>query len=92
MATTRVGRLVKDGKPCDIPEVKKEGLRDAKPYDRPVAKKELEQVKPEERKTWKIGNELQKIDVEYHMTQTLIDWGVKLIRPEPEDGEKHHIE
>lgn len=104
MATTRVGRLLKDGKVCDAPEVKKgnlgdanpvtvkkdnlggarpvtvkkEKLRDAKPYDRPAVVKKEEQV---ERRVWRIGNEVQKICVEYHMTQTLEDWGIEPIRP-----------
>lgn len=59
MATTRVGRL----------------LRDGKPYDKPS------ESKPEDRSMWTVGDEVQKIHVEYHMTLTLLDWGIEPVRP-----------
>lgn len=81
MATTRVGRLLKDGEPCDVPKVKKEKSKEAKPYDRPV-----------EKLVWKIGDEVQKIHVEYHMTQTLIDWGIEPVRPMWPEQDKGKID
>lgn len=64
MATTRVGRL----------------LRDGKPYDKPAPmKKEIKEL--EDRSIWNVGDEVQKIHIEYHMTQTLLDWGIEPVRP-----------
>ena len=58
MATTRVGKLI----------------RDKKPYDPPSDK-------PRETSIWSVGDEVKKIHVEYHMTQTLLDWGIQPVRP-----------
>ncbi len=52
-------------------------LKDSKPYDRPEDKKS----KPKQRAMWNIGDEVKKIHVEYHMTQTLYDWGIEPVRP-----------
>ena len=52
-------------------------LRQEKPYSRPTSKNEKEMVS-----MWNIGDELDKLHVEYHMTQTLLDWGVTPIRPD----------
>lgn len=62
MATTRMGKLMRDGKPYDRPQVKKE-------------------AKPRQTSIWNIGDEVNKIGMEYHMTQTLIDWGIEPVRP-----------
>lgn len=69
MATTKVGRLLKNGKP----------------YDRP---KDTEQPNmPREVNVWNIGDEVGKVSVEYHMTQTLLDWGIQRIIPDwPQKG------
>lgn len=50
-------------------------IRKEKPYSRPTAKHEKESVN-----IWTIGDELDKLRVEYHMTQTLIDWGIQPVR------------
>jgi hypothetical protein len=82
MATTRVGRLMKDGKVCEEPKVKTETLEDkkerAKPYDRTVVKKKKPQKEEElkERLVWRLGGVVKTMCVEYHMTQTLVDWGI----------------
>lgn len=47
-------------------------------YRSPVKK---EKEKHELRSYWDIGDEVKKMCVEYHMTQTLIDLGIELVRP-----------
>lgn len=47
-------------------------IRQEKPYSR---------SKLSPRSIWTIGDEIDKLHVEYHMTQTLLDWGIKPIRP-----------
>lgn len=51
-------------------------LRTEKPYSRPnpAPKESLKNV-------WTIGDELDKLHVEYHMTQTLLDWGIQPVCP-----------
>lgn len=61
MTTTKVGKLMKRGKP----------------YDRP----EDQDTKPHQASIWNIGDEVKKIRLEYHMTQTLLDWGIQPVRP-----------
>lgn len=71
MATTRVGRL----------------LRGGKPYDKPALVKEENEL--QDRSIWNIGDEVKKIHMEYHMTQTLLDWGIEPVRlmwPEKDMG------
>lgn len=65
MATTRKGRL----------------LREGKPYDHSCKNEKKEDVKPHQRSIWHVGDEVKKIRVEYHMTQTLLDWGIEPVRP-----------
>ena len=72
MATTRVGRLLRDGKPYDKPVKTEGGLED--------------------RSIWNIGDEVQKIHVEYHMTQTLMDWGIQPVRPMWPEQDKGEVD
>ena len=51
-------------------------IRKEKPYSRPKPKNELESVS-----FWNIGDEIDKLRIEYHMTQTLLDWGIQPVRP-----------
>lgn len=51
-------------------------LRQEKPYSRPKSKNERESVN-----IWNIGDELDKLHIEYHMTQTLLDWGIHPVQP-----------
>ena len=51
-------------------------IRKEKPYSRPKSVNEKESVN-----IWNIGDELDKLRLEYHMTQTLLDWGIQPIRP-----------
>lgn len=69
MTTTRKGRLLRDGKPYDPPEKKSPKV----PSPRRMVSVPV----------YDIGDKpLGKLHVEYHMTQTLLDWGIQLIRPE----------
>ena len=70
----------------DVKEVTKNGycmtttrqgklVRKEKPYSRPNPHtKESVHI-------WNIGDELDKLHIEYHMTQTLLDWGIQPVRP-----------
>ena len=51
-------------------------IRKEKPYSRPKSKNEKESVN-----IWNIGDEIDKLRIEYHMTQTLLDWGIQPVRP-----------
>lgn len=33
------------------------------------------------RRIWNIGDRLDKLRIEYHMTQTLLDWGIQPLQP-----------
>ena len=55
-------------------------IRQEKPYSRPQPQVQTN-AKQELRSKWTIGEELDKLHVEYHMTQTLLDWGIKPTRP-----------
>ena len=48
-----------------------------KPYSRPNSKNEKQSVN-----IWNIGDELDKLRIEYHMTQTLLDWQIQPIQPQ----------
>lgn len=65
MATTRAGRHMREGKP----------------YDLKVKKEKATPLRPHEVSMWNIGDEVQKLHVEYHMTHTLYDWGIEPVRP-----------
>ena len=47
-----------------------------KPYSRPNP-----DGKASVKNIWTIGDELDKLHVEYHMTQSLLDWGIQPVRP-----------
>ena len=64
MTTTRQGKRIRNGKPCDPSSAK-----DTKPEKKMLS-------------YYNIGNEVGKLQLEYHMTHTLIDWGIKLVRPD----------
>ena len=66
MATTRRGRFIRDGKPYDRPEHAKK-------------KKTPRMVKSE---MWDVGEEVGRLVVEYHMTNTLWDWNIQPKRPD----------
>lgn len=51
-------------------------IRGETPYKKPGGPKN----KMESVNIWNIGDELDKVRVEYHMTQTLLDWGIQPIR------------
>ncbi len=51
-------------------------LRKEKPYSRPKSMNEKESIN-----IWNIGDELDKLRIEYHMTQTLLDWGIHPVQP-----------
>ena len=51
-------------------------IRKETPYSRPKSINEKESVN-----IWNIGDELDKLRVEYHMTQTLLDWGIQPVQP-----------
>ena len=51
-------------------------IRKDKPYSRPKFKNEKESMN-----IWNIGDELDKLRIEYHMTQTLLDWGIQPVQP-----------
>ena len=53
-------------------------IREEKPYCRPGSEKMVS--------IWNIGDELDKLRLEYHMTQTLLDWGVQPVRPDWKAG------
>ena len=48
-------------------------IRKEKPYSRPNEKESVN--------IWNIGDELDKLRIEYHMTQTLLDWGIQPVQP-----------
>ena len=48
-------------------------IREEKPYSRPKSRNE--------KAIWNIGDELDKLRIEYHMTQTLLDWGIHPVQP-----------
>ena len=45
-------------------------IRREKPYSR-----------SKEKNIWNIGGKLDELRVEYHMTQTLLDWGIQPVQP-----------
>ena len=51
-------------------------IREEKPYSRPKPINEKESVN-----IWNIGDELDKLRIEYHMTETLRAWGIQLVQP-----------
>lgn len=65
MTTTRQGKLIRNGKPCDTSS----SAEDTKPEMKMLS-------------YYNIGNEVGKLQLEYHMTHTLIDWGIQLVRPD----------
>lgn len=58
-------------------------IREDKPYDRPRYKR-MDSQGPKMVRTqmWDVGEQLGHVSVEYHMTITLQQWGVKLKRPD----------
>ena len=69
MATTRRGKYIHDGKPYDRPEHVKR-------------KKTGESPHMQKRWIWDKGEELGRLVVEYHMTNTLWDWKIEPKRPD----------
>lgn len=69
MATTRRGRYIRDSKPYDRPEHAKRKKADESP---PMVKK----------RQWNRGEEVGRLVVEYHMTNTLQDWNIQPKRPD----------
>ena len=47
-----------------------------------VIRKEKPYSRSKEKNIWNIGDELDKLCVEYHMTQTLLDWGIQPVQPQ----------
>ena len=68
MATTRRGKYIHDDKPYDRPEHAKR----KKTGESPHMKKWI----------WDKGEELGRLVVEYHMTNTLWDWNIEPKRPD----------
>ena len=66
MATTRRGRFIRDGKP----------------YDRPEHAKKKKAPRTIKTGMWNVGEELGRLVVEYHMTNTLWDWKIEPKRPD----------
>ena len=69
MATTRRGRYIRDSKPYDRPEHAKRKKADESPC---MVKK----------RKWDRGEEVGRLVVEYHMTNTLWDWNIQPKRPD----------
>ena len=69
MATTRRGKYIRDSKPYDRPEHAKRKKTDESPH---MQKKQI----------WYKGEELGRLVVEYHMTNTLWDWNIDPKRPD----------
>ena len=72
MTTTKRGRYIRDGKPYDRP-----GTSEAGKTSSSSAGSSPEMTTSE---MWDIGRTLGSLSVEYHMTQTLQDWNVKIRR------------
>lgn len=64
MTTTRQGKLIRDRKPYDKAPGNSKG----------AARVQRMQT------YYNIGDEAGKLHLEYHMTQTLLDWGIKPVR------------
>ena len=69
MTTTKRGRYIREGKPYDRPQT-------------PGGKNSSGSRTPKMTVTdmWDIGRTLGSLSVEYHMTQTLVDWNVRIRR------------
>ena len=75
MTTTRRGKLLREGKPYDPP-------KDSKRRKEKEREREANPDKMVSVPIYDIGDEIGKVHVEYHMTQTLLDWGISLVRPD----------
>ncbi len=64
MATTRQGKLIRNGKPYDRPSASRG--TDSNPYP-PLA-------------YIQVYGEVSRLPLEYHMTHTLLDWGINLVQ------------